>query len=69
VIALFEQHDIHRVFAEAQDRNRPVHRLLELLHFRFEGRLLEADWFKRRVVHVADLRFNWWIACSITTQG
>jgi RimJ/RimL family protein N-acetyltransferase len=46
VIALFEQHGMHRVFAEADDRNRPVHRLLELLHFPCEGRLHEADWFK-----------------------
>jgi RimJ/RimL family protein N-acetyltransferase len=43
---LFDQHDIHRVYAQADDRNVPVHRLLERLGFRCEARLLEADWFK-----------------------
>jgi RimJ/RimL family protein N-acetyltransferase len=43
---LFEQHDIHRVFAQADDRNVPVQRLLERLGFRCEARLVEADWFK-----------------------
>ena len=43
---LFEQHDIHRVFAKADDRNVAVHRLLERLGFRCEARLVEADWFK-----------------------
>ena len=43
---LFEQHDIHRVYAEADDRNRAVHRLFERLGFRCEARLVEADWFK-----------------------
>jgi RimJ/RimL family protein N-acetyltransferase len=46
VTALFQQHAMHRVFAQADDRNDPVHRLLEALRFRREGRLLEADWFK-----------------------
>ena len=46
VTALFEQHGIHRVFAEADDRNAPVKRLLERLGFRCEARLVEADWFK-----------------------
>ena len=46
ITRLFEQHDIHRVYAEADDRNLPVHRLLERLGFRCEARLLEADWFK-----------------------
>jgi RimJ/RimL family protein N-acetyltransferase len=46
VTRLFEQHDIHRVYAEADDRNVPVHRLLERLGFRCEARLVEADWFK-----------------------
>jgi RimJ/RimL family protein N-acetyltransferase len=46
VTRLFEQHDIHRVYAQADDRNVPVHRLLERLGFRCEARLLEADWFK-----------------------
>ena len=43
---LFEQRGIHRVFAEADDRNHPVRRLLERLGFRCEARLIEADWFK-----------------------
>jgi RimJ/RimL family protein N-acetyltransferase len=46
VTRLFEQHGIHRVFAQADDRNLAVHRLLERLHFRCEARLVEADWFK-----------------------
>ena len=46
VTRLFEQHDIHRVYAQADDRNVAVHRLLERLGFRCEARLVEADWFK-----------------------
>jgi RimJ/RimL family protein N-acetyltransferase len=46
VAALFEQQGMHRVFAEADDRNAPVKRLLERLGFRREARLVEADWFK-----------------------
>jgi RimJ/RimL family protein N-acetyltransferase len=46
VTRLFEHHDIHRVHAETDDRNVAVHRLLERLGFRCEGRLVEADWFK-----------------------
>ena len=46
VTMLFERHGMHRVFAEADDRNARVHRVLELLGFRCEARLLEADWFK-----------------------
>jgi RimJ/RimL family protein N-acetyltransferase len=41
---LFEQRGIHRVFAETDDRNLPVGRLLERLGFRREARLIEADW-------------------------
>ena len=37
---------MHRVLAEADDRNFPVRRLLERLGFRCEARLVEADWFK-----------------------
>ena len=43
---LFEQHRMHRVFAQVDDRNAPVHRLLERLGLRCEARLIEADWFK-----------------------
>ena len=46
VTRLFEQHGIHRVYAETDDRNAAVHRLLERLGFRCEARLIEADWFK-----------------------
>jgi RimJ/RimL family protein N-acetyltransferase len=38
---------MHRVFADANDRDDPVHRLLERLGLRCEARLVEADWFKR----------------------
>jgi RimJ/RimL family protein N-acetyltransferase len=43
---LFEEHGVHRVYAEADDRNLAVHRLFERLGFRCEARLVEADWFK-----------------------
>jgi RimJ/RimL family protein N-acetyltransferase len=43
---LFERRGMHRVFAETDDRNRPVARLLERLGVRCEARLVEADWFK-----------------------
>lgn len=43
---LFEVQGLHRVFASADDRNRPVQRLLERLGFRREATFLEADWFK-----------------------
>jgi len=43
---LFEDHGLHRIYAETDDRNRAVHRLLERVGFRCEGRLVEADWFK-----------------------
>ena len=46
VAMLFGAHGMHRVFAQADDRNAPVHRLLERLGFRLEARLVEADWFK-----------------------
>jgi RimJ/RimL family protein N-acetyltransferase len=43
---LFEERGLHRVYAQADDRNVAVHRLLERLGFRCEARLVEADWFK-----------------------
>lgn len=43
---LFEQHAIHRIYAETDDRNTAVHLLLGRLGFRCEARLLESDWFK-----------------------
>jgi RimJ/RimL family protein N-acetyltransferase len=46
IAELFSAHGIHRVYAQADDRNVAVHRLLERLGFRCEARLVEADWFK-----------------------
>ena len=46
ISALFELHELHRVFAQADDRNLAVQRLLERLGLRCEARLIEADWFK-----------------------
>jgi RimJ/RimL family protein N-acetyltransferase len=46
VSVLFEEHGLHRVFAETDDRNVLVHRLLERIGFRCEARLVDADWFK-----------------------
>ena len=43
---LFADHGLHRVYAQADDRNVAVHRLMERLGFRCEARLVEADWFK-----------------------
>jgi RimJ/RimL family protein N-acetyltransferase len=46
VTELFERLGLHRVFAEADERNASVRRLLERLGFRCEARFVEADWFK-----------------------
>ena len=46
ITEVFAEHGLHRVYAEADDRNVAVHRLLERLGFRCEARLVEADWFK-----------------------
>lgn len=46
ISVLFAQHRMHRVFAEVDDRNVPVQRLLQRLGFRCEARVVEADWFK-----------------------
>ncbi len=43
---LFGEQDMHRIYAQADDRNEAVHRLLERLGFRLEAGLIEADWFK-----------------------
>ena len=59
---LFDEHEMHRVYAEADDRNVAVHRLLERLGFRCEARLVEADWFKGEWVTLrtyAVLRREW----------
>jgi RimJ/RimL family protein N-acetyltransferase len=43
---LFGEYGVHRVIAETDDRNAPVHRLLAALGFREEGRLVDAEWCK-----------------------
>jgi RimJ/RimL family protein N-acetyltransferase len=42
---LFGEQDMHRVYAQTEDRNKAAHRLLEELGLRPEARLIEADWF------------------------
>ena len=46
VDAVFERLRMHRLYATADDRNAPVHRVLDRLGFRLEARFVEADWFK-----------------------
>ena len=46
ITKLFDEHELHRVYAQADDRNFVVHRLLERLGFRCEARFVEADRFK-----------------------
>ena len=72
ITELFEEHGLHRVYAEADDRNVAVHRLLERLGFRSEARLVEADWFKGewstlRVFAV--LRREWPLAPSVPSRN
>ena len=43
---LFDDLDVHRVWAQADERNGPVRRLLDRLGFRLEATLVDADWFK-----------------------
>jgi RimJ/RimL family protein N-acetyltransferase len=43
---LFGEQDMHRVYAQTDDRNKAAHRLLKRLGFRLEARLIEADWFE-----------------------
>jgi RimJ/RimL family protein N-acetyltransferase len=62
VETLFADHGLHRVYAETDDRNAAVHRLLERLGFRCEARLVEADWWKDEWTTVrtyARLRREW----------
>ena len=62
ITKLFDDHDLHRVYAQADDRNVAAHRLLERLRFRCEARLVEADWFKGEWTTVrfcAVLRREW----------
>lgn len=46
VSTLFEDHHMHRVFGQVDDRNTAVQNLFRRLGFRCEGRHVEADWFK-----------------------
>lgn len=46
ITKLFDDHKLHRVYAQADDRNDATRRLLERLGFRCEARLIEADWFR-----------------------
>ena len=46
VTKLFGDHNLHRIYAETDDRNHAVHRLLERLGLRCEARLVDADWYK-----------------------
>ncbi len=53
---------LHRVYAESDDRNVAVHRLLERVGFRCEARFVDADWFKGEWTTVrvfAVLRGEW----------
>jgi RimJ/RimL family protein N-acetyltransferase len=62
VTTLFDEHGLHRIYAETDDRNAAVHRLLERLGFRCEARLVDADWFKGEWTTVrtyAILRREW----------
>jgi len=43
---LFDEHALHRVIAQVDDRNLPAQRLFEELGMRLEARLVDADWFK-----------------------
>lgn len=59
---LFSELDLHRVYAETDDRNAAAQRLLERIGFRSEARLVEADWFKDEWTTVrvfALLRSEW----------
>jgi RimJ/RimL family protein N-acetyltransferase len=46
VSTLFEVHQMHRVFAQVDDRNTAAQTLFRRLGFRCEARHVEADWFK-----------------------
>jgi RimJ/RimL family protein N-acetyltransferase len=62
VAHLFERLELHRIYAETDERNTSVHRVLERLGFRCEALLVEADWFKDEWVtlrNYAILRREW----------
>jgi RimJ/RimL family protein N-acetyltransferase len=64
---LFSALRFHRIYAETDDRNQAVHRLLERLGFRCEARLVQADWFKDEWTTVrvyAVLGEEWRGACA-----
>jgi RimJ/RimL family protein N-acetyltransferase len=43
---LFDGWGLHRIYAQADERNLAVHRLLARVGYRHEARLVDADWFK-----------------------
>ena len=62
IARLFEEHSMHRIFAQVDDRNHAAHQVLERLGFRCEARLVEADWFKEQWTTLriyAVLRRSW----------
>ena len=71
VSVLFEDHGLHRIFAETDERNLPVHRLFERIGFRCEARLVEADWFKREwsTLRIYALLEREWRARTATRPG
>jgi RimJ/RimL family protein N-acetyltransferase/catechol 2,3-dioxygenase-like lactoylglutathione lyase family enzyme len=70
VDALFARFDLHRVYAETDDRNVAVHRLLARVGFREEARLVEADWFKGEwtTVRVFGLLRREWPVARVQTR-
>jgi RimJ/RimL family protein N-acetyltransferase len=52
----FEQHGVHRVYAQADDRNLAVHRLLERLGFPVRGTPGRSRLVQSQVGHAAHLR-------------
>jgi RimJ/RimL family protein N-acetyltransferase len=71
VSVLFEDHGLHRIFAETDERNLPVHRLFERIGFRCEARLVEADWFKGEwsTLRIYALLEREWRARTATRPG
>lgn len=64
---VFARRDMHRVFAEVDDRNVGAQRVLERLGLRCEARLVEADWFKGEWATVriyAILEREWWAGAA-----
>jgi len=59
---LFEQHNVHRIFASVDPRNRPSMMLMERLGMRQEAHFIQSLFFKGEWVddvHFAMLRTEW----------